>query len=525
MVFATFAVLSVTPGATTGEQASLLGYHNSGDDGGGEFYWDSSSTETANGGTIIAVTGVSTGRWKRVITGPLNVRWFGAWGYTDTNNPQDDTVAISNTINAVPVSETGSIMFPTGTYYISAIELGNRLITIDGQGSSLVCIGNADAAINIINTVDIHDLNISKKNASVTTATVFRISGIRHKFRNIQTGSTFAIVFDCYDMKESHFNMIRVDNDITGYTGNIFSFSYCVNNTISQSMLGYCDNAFYFSSTPHPTAGYKSEGILITECITVYANAAVNILTGTQISLIGNVFDFCRTYGIFQSNGQNLVAHGNWIAARGVNGFIGIGGTVNLTGASIVGNQVQAGATVVSGNAFSFSGKNIIVSGNYYIDLNGGLVTDSSSQVFGNTFSGSATGITNVSGTTIALGNHRTIGYGLPSGASAGTAYSDCGFTAVNDVNASYRAGVKYVRGNYSDQLGQRFYVSAGAGVEKDVFILNENMDVGIPDQGYNKGKFILGNYFFWVDANGRLRIKNGRPTSDTDGTVVGTQV
>lgn len=33
-----------------------------------------------------------------------------------------------------------------------------------------------------------------------------------------------------------------------------------------------------------------------------------------------------------------------------------------------------------------------------------------------------------------------------------------------------------------------------------------------------------LGAYSLWVDSSGRLRIKNGVPTSDTDGTVVGTQ-
>lgn len=33
-----------------------------------------------------------------------------------------------------------------------------------------------------------------------------------------------------------------------------------------------------------------------------------------------------------------------------------------------------------------------------------------------------------------------------------------------------------------------------------------------------------LGSYHLWVDTSGRLRIKNGAPTSDTDGTVVGTQ-
>ncbi|APD19102.1 hypothetical protein BK812_0016 [Pectobacterium phage A38] len=43
--------------------------------------------------------------------------------------------------------------------------------------------------------------------------------------------------------------------------------------------------------------------------------------------------------------------------------------------------------------------------------------------------------------------------------------------------------------------------------------------------QGINlQNKLLLGGYQLWVDAQGRLRIKNGDPTSDTDGTVVGTQ-
>jgi len=33
-----------------------------------------------------------------------------------------------------------------------------------------------------------------------------------------------------------------------------------------------------------------------------------------------------------------------------------------------------------------------------------------------------------------------------------------------------------------------------------------------------------IGNYFLWVDSTGDLRINNGQPTSDTDGTVVGAQ-
>jgi hypothetical protein len=40
----------------------------------------------------------------------------------------------------------------------------------------------------------------------------------------------------------------------------------------------------------------------------------------------------------------------------------------------------------------------------------------------------------------------------------------------------------------------------------------------------WNSGYVYFGVHVLWVDATGRLRIKNGLPTSNTDGTVVGTQ-
>jgi hypothetical protein len=43
-------------------------------------------------------------------------------------------------------------------------------------------------------------------------------------------------------------------------------------------------------------------------------------------------------------------------------------------------------------------------------------------------------------------------------------------------------------------------------------------------DGTYNGGTLRLRNSYLWVDGSGRLRIKATAPTSDTDGTVVGTQ-
>jgi len=47
---------------------------------------------------------------------------------------------------------------------------------------------------------------------------------------------------------------------------------------------------------------------------------------------------------------------------------------------------------------------------------------------------------------------------------------------------------------------------------------------VRVGDGVWNGRPLRLGASYLWVDATGALRIKNGAPTSDTDGTVVGTQ-
>lgn len=40
----------------------------------------------------------------------------------------------------------------------------------------------------------------------------------------------------------------------------------------------------------------------------------------------------------------------------------------------------------------------------------------------------------------------------------------------------------------------------------------------------WNGSHMVMGTYHMWIDSTGDLRIKNGVPTGDTDGTVVGTQ-
>ena len=54
-----------------GDQVNVSGYYAQGDGGGGEFYWDSSSSDTADGVLIFASDEGGSGRWNRIITDAL----------------------------------------------------------------------------------------------------------------------------------------------------------------------------------------------------------------------------------------------------------------------------------------------------------------------------------------------------------------------------------------------------------------------------------------------------------------------
>jgi len=57
---------------------------------------------------------------------------------------------------------------------------------------------------------------------------------------------------------------------------------------------------------------------------------------------------------------------------------------------------------------------------------------------------------------------------------------------------------------------------------DRELHIYDYNLK--LRDGTWNTGHLMLGNYHIWVDSAGNLRIKDGAPTSDTDGVVVGTQ-
>jgi len=125
-------------GTNNSRPAAIVGgYWAIGDGGGGMFYWEISSSSGDNGvtptqpGTIIVPTGSTSGRWVRVYSGPINVRWFGARGQgTDI----DDAPAINKAISVAGASRA-AVFIPRGIYRLdAALNMSFAFVRLHGEG-------------------------------------------------------------------------------------------------------------------------------------------------------------------------------------------------------------------------------------------------------------------------------------------------------------------------------------------------------------------------------------------------------
>ncbi len=115
----TLADLRNSTGGAEGEVIRMLGYAANGDGGGGEWFWSASSTAADNTGTIVDPSAAGDGRWLRLFSGPVNVKWFGAKGDGTT----DDTSAFHAAIAVVAVNGGGQVDVPFGRGERYAVNL------------------------------------------------------------------------------------------------------------------------------------------------------------------------------------------------------------------------------------------------------------------------------------------------------------------------------------------------------------------------------------------------------------------
>ena len=122
--------LRTVPGAADGAQVYLLGYWaDLPGVGGGALFWDADATEADNGGTVFAVAGTATGRWRRETSTTLDLADFGWRGAGDV----DDSGRLQAAVDALPLG--GVIEHGPGKVRIeSTIRVERSPITFRGVG-------------------------------------------------------------------------------------------------------------------------------------------------------------------------------------------------------------------------------------------------------------------------------------------------------------------------------------------------------------------------------------------------------
>lgn len=138
---ASFADIADVPAEAgqRGMSINLTSYHPNLNKGGGRFFWDDTSTDADDGGTVVTPSGHSDpGRWVRQLDGYVTPEMFGAKG----DGVADDTLALGS------VSSAGLACIAWGDYLITDTI---NLVDIEFHNHGLILFGGSDdrPAINI----------------------------------------------------------------------------------------------------------------------------------------------------------------------------------------------------------------------------------------------------------------------------------------------------------------------------------------------------------------------------------------
>jgi len=135
---------------------SVTNFSIDGDGGGGLFFYDLTSTATANGGTIFAPD-VGVGRFIRVFSGAINPQWFGAVG---DETITDDIIPLQAAADAVITNGGSALYLPKIYRTTSPLLISSKLVSIYGDGGDV-------SGINALSSNGIEFTSTTYDNGSV----------------------------------------------------------------------------------------------------------------------------------------------------------------------------------------------------------------------------------------------------------------------------------------------------------------------------------------------------------------------
>lgn len=254
----------------------VRGYYVDGDGGGGDFFWNDSSTETDNAGTIIQTTGITIGRWIRTNYDILNVKYFGAKGDGSSNDSTSIQTAIATNIQ-------GKLLFPPGTYKCNITVNNNTRIVGSGREKTIF-----KAQSNVSPIITFNDTG------SVTFLDTYFIGGEHFSVK----GDTTASVGIKIGTGPS-------PNTVTyGSLSNVHVFQ-CIENLYIKDTVGFTlDNVWSYFATNNGLLIDTNDIVTVlnvNQCSFTQNTTGVRLQGGSLITFNSSIIESNKDIGLFFS--------------------------------------------------------------------------------------------------------------------------------------------------------------------------------------------------------------------------------
>ena len=273
-----------------GKSIEVLGYYAKGDGGGGLFYWDAASTEADNGGTIIQATAITAGRWKRVFSGSIFMKWFGASELNADNYQQCQDALTYIGING-------------GELFIDAMYKISQPLNVNRVGAYFALKGNYVEGKSGFSSTVAMDYILTVGTYQAAFQGRFNIEGITFDcndnsgginlsnttYSNFEKNKIHKLGFEKIAIKAGSWANRIINNSIKGVDNSATGIFLTFNSKVNANQV----NHMIISENSLTTLKYgvtHGEG----------ANGEAIILNG--VSIIDNTFDFISAAALFLKN-------------------------------------------------------------------------------------------------------------------------------------------------------------------------------------------------------------------------------
>lgn len=285
-------------------------------------------------------------------------------------NGIDDTDNIKEAITLLP--EGGYLHLEDGKHYKVSTKISIlKPIIIIGHNAVIEYVGLPDNIMFEFSSgySGARDLRI-KKDKTISGITAFLINKvIKGNFKNINVDDNclFDKVFQLNGVKESNFSEIRAKNNLTDQTGTIFELNYSVNNTFTDSVIGFAKYGFHLTETQEPEYSHRNEGVIITGVTTYYCETVVNAPNVTMLQIDNCIFDFTQKTGINCGNGGGLYINNTWIQLMHNDNSTAVAISANFGVASVNGLYIVGNKEMTNSLAFQVANRKLSIIRNVHL--------------------------------------------------------------------------------------------------------------------------------------------------------------